>query len=140
MELHIQKLHPDAKIPTYAHGTDAGMDLYCLEAITLASGERAQVQTGIAIAIPVGYVGLIWDKSGVSHKRGLKTLGGVIDAGYIGQVCVGIYNTDTEHQSFAVGDKVAQILIQKIEHPTLVEVATLKETPRGESAFGSTGK
>lgn len=139
MELHVQKLHPNAQLPTRAHDSDAGMDLYCLEAITLAAGERAQVQTGIAITIPVGYVGLIWDKSGVSHKRGLKTLGGVIDAGYTGQVCVGIYNTDTEHQSFAVGDKVAQILIQKIESPKIVEVGSLRETKRGTNGFGSTG-
>lgn len=140
MQLHVQKLHPNAQLPTRAHDTDAGLDLYCSEAVTLKHGERAQVQTGIAMAIPIGYVGLIWDKSGVSHKRGLKTLGGVIDAGYTGQVCVGIYNTDTESQSFAVGDKVAQILIQKIESPEIVEVASLSESERGINGFGSTGK
>ena len=140
MELRVQKLHPDAKLPSFAHTTDAGMDLYCIEEITLAPGQRVQVKTGIAIGVPEGYVGLIWDKSGVSHKRGLKTLGGVIDHGYTGEVVVGMYNTSTEAQTFEVGDKVAQILIQKCEHPQIVEVASLGDSERGSNAFGSTGK
>lgn len=140
MELLVQKLHPDAKLPSFAHDTDAGMDLYCFEQITVQSDERVQVRTGIAISVPEGYVGLIWDKSGVSHKRGLKTLGGVVDHGYTGEVYVGIYNTGKEPQTFEVGDKVAQILIQKVEHPAITEVASLEETKRGANAFGSTGK
>lgn len=140
MELHVQKLDPHAKLPSFAHDTDAGMDLYCLEEITLVPGERKQVKTGVALGIPEGYVGLIWDKSGVSHKRGLKTLGGVIDHGYTGEVVIGMYNTGTEPQTFEVGDKVAQILVQKFEHPEIVEVASLQESERGSNAFGSTGK
>lgn len=140
MELPVQKLHPDAKLPSFAHSTDAGMDLYCVEKITLQPGERAQIKTGIALSVPLGYVGLIWDKSGISHKRGLKTLGGVIDHGYTGEVFVGIYNTDTEPQVFEVGDKVAQILIQKFEHPEIVEVYSLQESERGARGIGSTGK
>ena len=65
MELRVQKLHPQAKLPTFAHASDAGMDLYCVEELALAPGERGQVRTGIALGIPEGYVGLIWDKSGV---------------------------------------------------------------------------
>ncbi len=140
MELQVQKLHPDAKLPSFAHSTDAGMDLYCVEKITLKPGERAQVKTGIALSVPLGYVGLIWDKSGISHKRGLKTLGGVIDHGYTGEVFVGIYNTDTDPQVFEVGDKVAQILIQKFDHPEIVEVDSLQESERGARGIGSTGK
>lgn len=139
MELQVQKLHPDAKLPSFAHDTDAGMDLYCLEAVTLLQGERAQVKTGIAVGIPEGFVGLIWDKSGVSHKRGVKTLGGVVDCGYTGEVYVGVYNTDTQAQTFNAGDKIAQLLIQKIEQPRIVEVTSLQESPRGADAFGSTG-
>ncbi len=139
MELQVQKLYESALLPTYAHDTDAGMDLYCGEAITIASGYRAQVKTGIALAIPQGYVGLIWDKSGLSHKCGLKVLGGVVDAEYRGEVLIGILNTSTEVYTFAQGDKVAQLLVQKVEHPTLVEVASLTETSRGSNGFGSTG-
>ncbi len=140
MKLLVQKLHPQAITPSYAHNTDAGLDLHCVEEITIATHQRVQVKTGIALGIPQGHVGLIWDKSGVSHKRGLKTLGGVVDAGYTGEVLIGIYNTNTEDQTFAVGDKVAQILIQKVEHPDIVEVSSLKESARGTKGFGSTGK
>ena len=95
MELRIKKLHKDAKVPSYARPGDAGMDLYALFPVTIGAGERAIVSTGIAIAIPEGYVGLIWDKSGLSNTFGLKVVGGVIDAGYRGEVLVGILNTST---------------------------------------------
>ena len=140
MQLNIKKLHPDAKLPTYALPGDAGMDLFVAEAVTIAPGTRVQVKTGIALAIPTGYVGLIWDKSGLSHKSGLKTLGGVIDAGYRGEVMVGMVNTSDVAYTFAVGDKAAQMLIQKVEQPDLVLVDQLDETRRGEGAFGSTGR
>lgn len=140
MELPIKKLHSDAKLPAFAHDTDAGMDLCTTEEITIAPGESAAFPTGLAFAIPVGYVGLIWDKSGVAIKRNVKTKAGVIDAGYRGEVMVGVFNIGTEPQTFEVGDKVAQMLIQKIEQPNIVEVNELDETARGEGAFGSTGK
>ena len=139
MELPIQRLHPKAKIPTFAHTSDAGMDLYTVSDLTVAPGERVQLPTGIALAIPEGYVGLIWDKSGISHKGGLKTLGGVIDAGYRGEVFVGIVNLSAEPYSFTVGDKVAQLLIQAVEQPHIQEVSDLDITSRGSGAFGSTG-
>lgn len=139
MNLHIKKVHPDAKIPTFAHTTDAGMDFYVLEALTVAPMTRAQVGTGIAVQIPNGYVGLVWDKSGLSHKKGLKTLGGVIDAGYRGEVFIGVVNLGAEPITFEAGDKVAQMLIQKVEHPEIVEVEELGDADRGMGAFGSTG-
>ncbi len=139
MNLHIKKLHQDAKVPTFAHATDAGMDLYSLEAVTILPMVRMQVATGIAVQIPGGYVGLIWDKSGLSHKKGLKVLGGVIDAGYRGEVMIGVVNLGTEPIVFETGDKVAQMLIQKVEHPEIVEVTELSEADRGTGAFGSTG-
>lgn len=139
MEIRIKRLTEEARVPEFAHAGDAGMDLFCAEAVTIAPGERVQVRTGIALAIGEGYVGLIWDKSGLSHKRGLKTVGGVIDAGYRGEVLVGMINLGSEPHTFAVGDKVAQILIQKVEHPTFVEVDELDDTARGEGGFGSTG-
>lgn len=139
MELHIKKLHPDAIVPTYALPGDAGMDLYTLETMIVMPGARVLVRTGVAMAIPPGYVGLIWDKSGLSNKSGLKVLGGVIDAGYRGEILVGILNTGTGVHTFNAGDKVAQMLIQAVVQPTLVTVDELSETVRGDSAFGSTG-
>lgn len=140
MELKIQRLNKEAVLPTFAYSADAGMDLYSVANIAIEPGERAQIPTGIAIAVPEGYVGLVWDKSGVSHRLGIKTLGGVIDAGYRGEIFVGLLNTSKETQNFEVGNKIAQMLLQKIEHPTIVEVESLAETQRGDGAFGSTGK
>ena len=140
MKLPIKKLHPEAKIPSFAHATDAGMDLHTTIEVTIEPGTLFAIPTGIAFAIPTGHVGLIWDKSGVAIKRGLKTMGGVVDAGYRGEVFVGLFNTTNEIQSFVVGEKVAQMVIQKIEQPEINEVEDLDETDRGEGAFGSTGK
>lgn len=139
MQLQIKKLTDSAVVPVFAHKADAGMDLCANEAVTIAPGERAVISTGIAMAIPEGYVGLIWDKSGVSTKKGLKTLAGVIDASYRGEVKVCLLNTGREVQEFAVGDKIAQMLIQKVEQPHIAIVASLDETSRGEGGFGSTG-
>ncbi len=139
MQLEIKKLHPDAKVPTYAHPGDAGMDLYALFPITIPPGERAVVSTGIAMAIPAGHVGLIWDKSGLSNKFGLKVVGGVIDAAYRGEVLVGILNTSKESYTYNAGDKIAQMLIQAVLQPELIPVDELDSTDRGEGRFGSTG-
>lgn len=143
MPLKVKKLHPDAKILSYAHEGDAGMDLYVPERVELAAGERKSIPIGIAVEIPEGFVGLIWDKSGLSHKFGIKTFGGVIDAGYRGEICVGMMNLSTAPYVFEKGNKIAQLLIQPIEHPEVVEVATSEEltsTSRGQGGFGSTGK
>jgi dUTP pyrophosphatase len=139
MELHIKKLHPDAKLPTYAHPGDAGMDLYTIEDFTIAPHEHCVVATGLAIVIPDGYAALVWDKSGVANKRHLKTVGGVFDAEYRGEYLIGLYNFGNEPQSFRVGDKITQLLIQRVEHPVLIEVEELDNTVRGEGRFGSTG-
>lgn len=143
MPLKVKKLHPDAKIPSYAHAGDAGMDLYVPERVELAAGERKSIPIGIAMEIPDGFVGLIWDKSGLSHKFGIKTFGGVIDAGYRGEICIGMMNLSTTAYVFEKGNKIAQILIQPVEHPEVVEVAAdeeLTSTSRGRGGFGSTGK
>jgi dUTP pyrophosphatase len=139
MKMQVVRLVESAKIPHFAHESDAGMDLFCSESVTIPPQERVQIKTGIALAIPDGHVGLIWDKSGLSHRYGLKTVGGVIDAGYRGEVIVGMVNLGTEEHTFLVGDKIAQMLIQKVEHPTLEEVTELGETLRGEKGFGSSG-
>ena len=140
MKIRVKKLHPDAQIPNIAHVGDAGCDLFATESLTLKPGERGQVSTGIAMEIPLGYVGLIWDKSGISHKGGIKTLGGVIDSGYRGEFLVGVINLGKEIYTFEKGNKIAQLLIQKIETPIFEEVKELSDTNRGGDGFGSTGK
>ncbi len=139
MKLHVKKLHPEAKLPLFAHENDAGMDLCTIDTTEVKAGTRVLIPTGISLAIPEGYVGLIWDKSGISNKVGLKVLGGVVDAGYRGEILVGLLNTSDSDYTFEAGQKIAQLLIQKIEHPEVIEVAELDATTRGDGAFGSTG-
>ncbi len=140
MEIKIKRLEETAKLPAYASEGDAGMDLFALEPVAVGVGERVQIRTGVAMEIPLGYVGLIWDKSGLSHRHGLKTLGGVVDAGYRGEIMVGVINLGKEPIEFDAGHKVAQMLIQKVELTKIVETDTLTDTERGEGGFGSTGK
>ncbi|HMO78355.1 MAG TPA: dUTP diphosphatase [Candidatus Paceibacterota bacterium] len=139
MELQIKKLNPGAKLPQFAHDTDAGMDFFALNDVEIKPGERCLIDTGIAMALPSGCVALIWDKSSVPTKKGVTTLAGVLDEGYRGEVKILVLNISNEIQTFAAGDKVAQVLIQKVEHPQIIEVAELDETTRGEGGFGSTG-
>jgi len=140
MQIKIKKLHPDAKLPSYAHVGDAGMDFFALEKVAVKAGEHIAVKTGISMEIPHGYVGLLWDKSGLAIKEGIKLLGGVIDAGYRGEIQIGLINLGKNTYTFEAGHKVAQMLIQKVESPDLVEVKDLNESSRGEKGFGSTGK
>jgi dUTP pyrophosphatase len=116
------------------------MDLYCVEDVSLQPNKRAQISTGIAIEIPEYFVGLIWDKSGISHKGGVKTLGGVIDSQYRGEIKVGMINLSSEEYVFKAGQKIAQMIIQKVEQVDLVESDSLSNSSRGDRGFGSTGK
>ena len=140
MKLNIKKLHSDAKTPSFAHSHDAGMDIFVFESVTLAAGERKNVPTGLAFEVPDGYVGLIWDKGGVSMKYGIKTLGGVLNSGYRGELFIGVINLSDSAYTFEKGHKIAQMLIQKIERPEIVEITELSETTRGDGKWGSTGK
>lgn len=140
MNLNFKKLHPDAKIPSYAHVHDAGFDMYATEDVHFEPGAKMRVPTGIALEIPDGYVGLVWDKSSLSFNHGLKTMGGVIDAGYRGEIIIGLYNFSDTPYVIKKGDKMAQMLIQKIEHVSFSEVEELSDTTRGDGGWGSTGK
>jgi len=140
MILKIKKLHPDAKTPKYAHHDDAGFDLFAIQNITLKKGERFMIPTGIAMEIPGGYVGLVWDKSGLSMKHGIKTVGGVVDSVYRGEVFIGVINLGDNDYTFEKGHKVAQMIIQKRETVDFEEVKELSDTVRGDGGFGSTGK
>ncbi len=139
MKLHVKKLADDAFVPARAHADDAGLDLYSYESFVLAPGERRTVKTAIALAIPSGYVGLIWDKSSVPHKWGVKTMGGVIDASYRGEIGVIMVNLSNDPYVVEKGAKISQLLIQRVELPEVCEVSELDDTIRGEGGFGSTG-
>jgi dUTP pyrophosphatase len=138
MEIKIKRMTPEAKLPAYAHAGDAGMDLFSCVDMVLAPGETRPVPTGIQMAIPVGYVGLVWDKSGISLK-GVHRLAGVVDAGYRGEVRVVMVNLGAEPFEVKPGMKIAQMLIQPVAAPTIVEADSLDDTSRGEGGFGSTG-
>lgn len=138
-KLKIKKLDRDAIVPSFAHSFDAGMDLYAIEDTKVEAHTMVKVKTGIAMEIPEGYVGLVWDKSSIGSK-GLKTLGGVVDSHYRGEIMVLIKNLNDMEYFFEKGDKVAQMIIQKVEHFPIEEVEELSETKRGEKGFGSTGK
>ena len=139
MTIKILKLHEDAKIPNYACENDAGMDFFANETVTLKPMERHAVSTGISMAIPRGFVGLLWDKSGLASKHGLKTMAGVIDSGYRGEVKILVKNLSGETYTIEKGKKIAQMLIQPVEQKEIVEVTELDDTQRGEGGFGSTG-
>ena len=126
--------------PEYGHVGDAGFDLRTTETITLKPGERGVFPTGLLMEIPEGYVGLVWDKGGVGQRRICKTLGGVVDSTYRGEVMVALVNLGKEDQAFKAGDKVAQMVIQKYEHVDFEVVNELSDTDRGEGRWGSTGE
>ena len=140
MILKVKKVENEAKLPSYAHPGDAGMDLFALEKTIVPKGQIAKVRTGISIEILEGYVGLFWDKSGLSINNGIKTLGGVIDSGFRGEMVVGVINLGTEDYIFEKHHKVAQMLIQPIVSAEIQETTTLSETARGTGRLGSTGK
>ncbi|MBI3299700.1 MAG: dUTP diphosphatase [Elusimicrobia bacterium] len=133
------KLSADAVLPTRAHADDAGLDLYALSEVTLEPGKCFVVPTGIALAIPPGYVGLVADRSSLARK-GIKTAGGVIDAGYRGEVGAVLWNISRESVTLVRGDRVAQLLIVPVAVPAVKEVPSLTESKRGKKGFGSTGR
>jgi|SRR3989344_1672609 len=140
MELRVKKADPEAKLPAYAHSNDAGMDLYSLEEVEVPPGESRRIRSGVTMEIPEGYVGLCWDKSGLSMNHGIKVLAGVIDSGFRGELVMAVINLGKEAYTFKKGDKVMQMLMQKVEQVEITEVNELSDSARGEKGFGSTGK
>ena len=143
MTLEFTRLSEDAREPSRAHDGDAGFDLYAVEPAALGPGERASVGTGIALAIPDGWAGLVLPRSGLAAKHGITipNAPGLIDAGYRGEVRVLLLNTDPgEPFDGSAGDRVAQLGLVRHESPELVEVASLEETVRGAGGFGSSGR
>lgn len=141
IEVAVRRLRPDAVLPSYAHPGDAGLDLTAVEGVTLAPGERAAVPTGLAVAIPGGWVGLVHPRSGLARRHGLTVANapGTIDAGYRGEVQVLLINLGAETVHLAAGERVAQLLVQPVGRARVVEVEDLGDTSRGDGGFGSTG-
>lgn len=140
--LRLQRLDPDLPLPVRAHADDAGIDLSSAVDIELAPGHRALVGTGVAVAIPAGYVGLVHPRSGLAARAGLSIVNapGTVDAGYRGEIKVNLINLDpTEPVRIGRGDRIAQLLVQRVELWDVVEVQALDETARGDGGHGSTG-
>ncbi len=142
MRLRVTRLDDRAALPTRAHPGDAGLDLYAVEQTVLAPGERESIGTGIAVEIPGGHAGMVLPRSGLAARHGIAIVNapGLIDAGYRGEVRVLLLNTDrTESFSIAAGDRIAQLVIVRVEIATVVEVQELSGSGRGTGGFGSSG-
>lgn len=142
VEISIRRLDPELPLPAYAHPGDAGADLCAREDVTLKPGERRLVPTGIALALPEGYVALVHPRSGLAHRSGLSIVNapGTIDAGYRGEVQVCLVNLDPATPvELRRGDRIAQLVIQQFETATFVEVDDLPDSSRGAGGYGSTG-
>jgi dUTP pyrophosphatase len=129
-----------AALPEYGSADAAGADLRASEAVVIAPGARAAVPTGLRLAIPSGHVGLVWPRSGLAVRHGIDTLAGVIDSDYRGEVRVVLVNHGEEPFAIAAGDRVAQLLVQRVERAAFRAASELGYTGRGSGGFGSTGR
>jgi dUTP pyrophosphatase len=142
IEVLIQRLDPELPLPAHAHPGDAGVDLFAARAVTLAPGERAVVPTGVAIALPEGYAAFVHPRSGLAARHGVTIVNapGTVDAGYRGEIKVTLLNTDPgQPVRFERGDRIAQLVIQRVACPVFHEVRSLPGSARGDGGFGSTG-
>ncbi len=142
LSIQVVRLDPDLPLPAYAHPGDAGADLLTTVDVTLAPGERALVPTGLALALPAGYVALVHPRSGLAARHGLSIVNapGTVDAGYRGEVKVMLINHDP-HSPIELrrGDRIAQLVVQRVERARFVEVRELPDSVRGAGGYGSTG-
>jgi len=142
LDVLVTRLDPEVPLPAYAHPGDAGADLVSTVDVDLAPGERVLVPTGLAMALPEGYVGLVHPRSGLAARHGVSIVNapGTIDAGYRGEVKVLLVNLDPrESVHLARGDRIAQLVVQRVEHAGFVEVDRLPDSARGHGGYGSTG-
>jgi dUTP pyrophosphatase len=142
VEILLRRLDPGLPMPARAHPGDAGVDLYAARDAELGPGERAVVPTGIAIALPDGYAAFVHPRSGLAARHGVTLVNapGTIDAGYRGEIAVTMINTDRSSPvRFRRGDRIAQLVVQRVERAVFCEVSTLPGAARGEGGFGSTG-
>lgn len=142
VEIALLRLDPDVPMPSYAHPGDAGADLVTTVDVTIEPGERVVVPTGVALALPDGFVGLVHPRSGLAAKHGLSIVNapGTVDAGYRGEIKVCLVNLDPrEPVVLRRGDRIAQLVVQRFERAAFVEVEVLPESVRGAGGYGSTG-
>ena len=142
VEVLIRRIDPALPLPARAHQGDAGVDVYAARDVELAPGERAVVPTGIAIALPAGYAAFVHPRSGLAARHGVTLVNapGTIDAGYRGEIAVTMINTDRSTPvRFRRGDRIAQLIVQRVERAVFCEVNALPGSARGEGRFGSTG-
>jgi dUTP pyrophosphatase len=140
--LRVRRLDPAARLPTRAYEGDAGLDLYALEPIELIPGARASVRTGIAVEIPAGQAGLVLPRSGLAAQHGIALVNapGLIDSGYRGELKVLMLNTDRDAPfTLAAGERIAQLVLVRVETPKVAEVEELALSERGVVGFGSSG-
>ncbi len=143
VDVLIVRLDRDLPLPSYAHPGDAGLDLVTRVAAVVAPGERVLLPTGVAIALPEGYAAFVHPRSGLAVKYGVSLVNapGTIDAGYRGEIAVSVVNLDPRDPvTFDRGDRIAQLVVQRVEHAVLHEVETLPGSDRGEGGFGSSGR
>ncbi len=142
VRLSVRRLDTGLPLPHYAHADDAGLDLFARLDATLAPGQRSLVPTGVAIAVPSGWVGLVHPRSGLAARHGVTVLNapGTIDAGYRGEIFVNLANLDPR-RDFTVhrGDRIAQLLLQRVAHVEVVETDVLTQTDRGQTGHGGSG-
>lgn len=142
LEVAVVRLDPDLPLPAYAHPGDAGADLLTTVDVTLAPGERALVPTGIALALPEGYVAFVQPRSGLAARHGVSVVNtpGTVDSGYRGEITVLLINHDrVDSVELHRGDRIAQLVVQRYESARFVEVERLPESVRGTGGYGSTG-
>ncbi|MCF8554788.1 MAG: dUTP diphosphatase [Candidatus Nanopelagicales bacterium] len=142
VNIEFKLLHELAQAPKYAHDGDAGADLVCIEDVTLGPGERSLVSTGVAIALPAGYVGLVHPRSGLATKHGIGIVNtpGTIDSGYRGELKICLINLDpSQTVNLPAGSRIAQLVIQEVTSAQFIQVQDLGETERNDKGFGSTG-
>jgi dUTP pyrophosphatase len=142
VEVLVRRLDPDVPLPTYAHAGDAGADLVTTADVTIQPGERAMVGTGIAVALPDGYAAFVHPRSGLAHRLGVSIVNtpGTVDAGYRGEIKVLLVNHDLhEPAQFRRGDRIAQLVLQRVERARFVEATLLPGSARAAGGYGSTG-
>jgi dUTP pyrophosphatase len=141
MEIEVLLLDPRARVPARAHEGDAGADLFAVEEAVIAPGERRDIGTGLALAIPSGYAGFVQPRSGLAFRHGIMVVNspGLIDSGYRGEVRISLYNSGTSPYAVEVGGRIAQLVVQRVEAPVFRRCVDLPSTSRGAGGFGSSG-
>jgi dUTP pyrophosphatase len=137
--IKFKLLNENAKLPKRNHPFDAGLDLFCIQSVTIYPGQSALLPSGLSVAIPEGMGGFIWPRSGLAINNSLDTLAGLIDATYRGELKISLINHGERPVEFKVGDRIAQLVIQPVELLEPIEVRELDETERGAKGFGSSG-